>query len=169
MPSLQWLMPVSSAPPPFESFFAAHAVAVLGFLRGMVGPAEAEECAQEAFIAALGSYARFDGRNPRAWILTIARNKAIDHHRRTSRRPPLGPAGNHDLAATEPSEQFGDAFERVGVLPQKQRGAVVLRFVLDLPYREIGEVMGTSEAAARRSVHEGVGKLRKEMAGTSNG
>lgn len=162
-------MPVSPAPQPFELFFSAHAAAVLGFLRGMVGPAEAEECAQEAFIAALGSYASFDGRKPRAWMLTIARHKAIDHHRHASRRPRPHSAGNHDLPATEPPEQLGEAFERVGALPEKQREAVVLRFVLDMPYREIGEVMGTSDAAARRSVHEGVAKLRKAMSGASNG
>jgi RNA polymerase sigma factor (sigma-70 family) len=50
-------------------------------------------------------------------------------------------------------------------LPPKQRAAVVHRFVADLPYREIGRVMGTTEEAARRSVHEGVRKLREVWKG----
>jgi DNA-directed RNA polymerase specialized sigma24 family protein len=47
---------------------------------------------------------------------------------------------------------------------------VVLRFAVDLRYREVGEALGTSEDAARQSVHEGLKKLRaragdlKEMA-----
>jgi len=45
-----------------------------------------------------------------------------------------------------------------------------MRFAVDLRYREVGEALGTSEEAARQSVHEGLKKLRaraddlKEMA-----
>jgi DNA-directed RNA polymerase specialized sigma24 family protein len=46
-------------------------------------------------------------------------------------------------------------------LPDKQRVAVACRFVLDLAYRDIGEVMETSEEAARRNVHEGLKRLRR--------
>jgi len=38
----------------------------------------------------------------------------------------------------------------------------VLRFVTDAPYAEISAVMGTSEEAARRNVHEGLKRLRTE-------
>ena len=38
--------------------------------------------------------------------------------------------------------------------------AVVLRFALDLRYREVGEALDCSEAAARRNVHEAVRALR---------
>ena len=47
----------------------------------MLGHHEAEECLQETFIAALRAYDRFDGEDPRAWVLTIARRKAIDSRR----------------------------------------------------------------------------------------
>ena len=47
-------------------------------------------------------------------------------------------------------------------LPGKQRTAVALRFVADAAYAEIAAVMGTSEEAARRNVHEGLKRLRKE-------
>jgi RNA polymerase sigma factor (sigma-70 family) len=49
----------------------------------------------------------------------------------------------------------------VGTLPPKQRGAVVRRFLLDLPYAEIGDALGCSEEAARRNVHEGLKSLRE--------
>ncbi len=39
-------------------------------------------------------------------------------------------------------------------LPEKQRTAVALRFVADAEYAEISSVMGTSQEAARRNVHE---------------
>jgi len=46
-------------------------------------------------------------------------------------------------------------------LPSKQRAAVVLRFANDLPHGDIGRVLGCSEEAARRSVHQGVKRLRE--------
>ena len=49
-------------------------------------------------------------------------------------------------------------------LPAKQRAAVLHRYVNDLAYVDIGRVMGCSEEAARRSVHEGLKKLRTDWA-----
>lgn len=162
---MQWLMPVGRAQPPFETFFADHCGAVVGFLRGLCGSADAEECAQEAFLAALRRYEDFDGSNPRAWILTIARRKAIDRRRADSRRPRPGPTALIDLPAP-PGREAGSsagAFALVAELPQKQREAVALRYLGDLSYREVGELMETSEAAARRNVHEAISKLRERM------
>ena len=48
-------------------------------------------------------------------------------------------------------------------LPDKQRTAATLRFLLDSSYAEIAEVMGISEEAARRNVHEALKRLRKEL------
>ena len=71
--------------PPFQSFLEQHRRPVLGFLRAMVGTDAADDCFQETFLAALRAYPRADGRNLRAWVLTIARRKAIDHHRARAR------------------------------------------------------------------------------------
>jgi RNA polymerase sigma factor (sigma-70 family) len=47
-------------------------------------------------------------------------------------------------------------------LPPKQRAAIALRFVVDLSHAEVGVVLDCSEEAARRSLHEGLKKLREE-------
>ena len=150
----------ATALPPFQSLIDAHAGELLRFLRGMVGADEADDCLQETLIAALRAYPGFDGANPRAWLLTIARRKAIDESRSAKRRP---------TALTEPDSIAGpppaeapaeELWAAVGELPPKQRAAVVLRFAVDLRYREIGEAIDCSEAAARRSVHEGIKSLR---------
>lgn len=150
-------------PVPFQRFFEEQGQTVAAFLRGMLGPDDAEECLQETFIAALRAYDRFDGRNPRGWILAIARRKAIDEHRARARRPDPSPALESTLAAAPHEEPLtGEIWLRVTALPPKQRAALVLRFALDLRHREIGAVLDCSEAAARRSVHEGVSKLRAD-------
>ena len=132
-------------------------------LRGAVGGADAEDCFQETFLAALRAYPglRDDG-NLRGWLLTIAQRKAVDHHRANGRRPlPVAdpePPPRH--AAPEPDDELWAA---VGALPPKQRAAVALRYALDLPHAEIAAALGCTPEAARRSLHEGMKRLRGEL------
>jgi len=145
---------------PFQAFLDEHRTPVLAYLRAMVGPGDADDCFQETFMAALRSYETLDGANPRAWVMTIARNKAIDHHRSAARRPV--PKGDDlpEVAAPAKVEHDPELWAAVAELPDRQREAVGLRFAADLRYREIAAAMNTSEEAARRSVHEGLKKLR---------
>ena len=153
--------------PPFQALLDAHGRAVHRFLQASVGPIEADDCYQETWLAALRGYPRrHDASNLRSWILTVAHRKAIDHLRARARRPvpvtdpePLGAAARSQPAAEPPDAAL---WAGVAELPDKQRTAVALRFVADCPYAEIGAVMKTSPEAARRSVHEGLTRLRKE-------
>jgi RNA polymerase sigma factor (sigma-70 family) len=173
---------MARALPPFQAFLDEHHEPVRTFLRGMVGPTDAEDCLQDTFLAALRAYPRAEARNLRAWIFTIARRKAIDHHRARSRaeKPVAEPAELIDRGGGEGAEsrdgtlgmspRHSAIWAAVAELPPAQRSAVVLRFAVDLRYREVGEALGTSEEAARRNVHEALKKLRasagelKEMA-----
>jgi RNA polymerase sigma factor (sigma-70 family) len=146
--------------PPFQTTLDQHSSELGRFLVATVGPDEADDCLQETLIAALRAYPRLrDGSNVRAWLFTIARNKAFDSHRARVRRPVPVAAVE---ASDSNSEADGDSiWESVAALPPKQRAAVVLRFVNDMPHREIARVLDCSEAAARRSLHEGLSKLRE--------
>lgn len=153
-----------TALPPFQRLLDEHAAEVMSVLRGAVGRAEADDCFQETFLAALRAYPRLDDTgNLRGWLLTIAHRKAIDHHRANGRRPtPVA-----DVAETTAVDALPDEngiWERVGALPPKQRAAVALRYACDLPHAEIAAALGCSPEAARRSLHEGIKRLRKELA-----
>ncbi|MFY9613970.1 MAG: sigma-70 family RNA polymerase sigma factor, partial [Candidatus Dormiibacterota bacterium] len=65
------------------------------------------------------------------------------------------------LARTTGESAMCDLWESVRELPPKQRIAVAHRFINDLAYREIARLMGTSEEAARRNVHEALVRLRE--------
>ena len=130
---------------------------MLAYLRAMVGPHDADDCFQETFIAALRSYEAMDGRHPRAWVMTIARRKAIDHHRARARRPE--PRGDLPEIPSEDPE-IAETWAAVARLPDGQRSAVALRYAADLPYREIGRTLDCSEQAARRRVADGLKALR---------
>jgi RNA polymerase sigma factor (sigma-70 family) len=161
----------ASGPPPFQRFLDAERDVVWRFLVSAVGGAEAEDCFQETFIAALRAYPRLrPDSNLRAWVLTIAQRKALDAHRARARRAlPLAAVALAERGGSSPSAQdealANDAplWEAVGELPARQRSAVVLRYVADLPHRDIAVAIGCSEQAARRSLHEGLTKLRKAV------
>lgn len=135
----------------------------MAFCRAMVGPDDADDCFQETFIAALRAYNRMDGRNPRAWVLTIARRKAIDVHRARARRPEPRAEVPEQVAHDDVDPDAPGLWVAVADLPPKQRAAVALRFAADLAYREVAEALGSSEEAARQSVHEGLKRLRERI------
>jgi RNA polymerase sigma factor (sigma-70 family) len=157
------LIPDVSELPPFQALIDAHAGEVMAVLRGAVGRADAEDCFQETFLAALRGYPQLkDGGNLRGWLITIAHRKAIDHHRARGRRA-VPVAEVAEVAVTDPEPGDG-IWTAVGALPPKQRAAVTLRYASDLPHAEIAAALGCSPEAARRSLHEGLKRLRKELA-----
>ena len=103
--------------------------------------------------------------NLRGWVLTIAHRKAIDAHRARQRRP-LPSETVPEIPVEAPNVLDGEPalWKLVADLPPKQQAAVKHRFVEDLGYGDIAALLGCSEAAARRSVHEGVKKLKETWA-----
>jgi RNA polymerase sigma factor (sigma-70 family) len=149
--------------PPFQILLDENSADVMAVLRGAVGRTDAEDCFQETFIAALRAYPKLgDASNLRGWLLTIAYRKAVDHHRANGRRP-VPVAEPAEVAVSDPEPADGEVWALVVTLPPKQRAAVELRYACDLPHAEIAAALGCSPEAARRNLHEGVKRLRKEL------
>ena len=154
-----------TALPPFQTVLDEHSAAVMAILQGAVGREGAEDCFQETFLSALRAYPKLgDASNLRGWLLTIAHRKAIDHHRARGRAP-VPVAEVREIAVEDgiPEHDSG-LWAAVGALPPKQRAAVALRYGSDLPHSEIAAALGCSPEAARRSLHEGLKRLREELA-----
>jgi RNA polymerase sigma factor (sigma-70 family) len=149
--------------PPFQHLLDAHGRDVHRFLIALVGRTDADDAYQETWLAALKAYPRLrDGANLRGWVLTIAHRKAIDHARARRRQPVAVPdlPDRRDEQASAPAED--ELWQLVRELPDKQRTALALRYVADAAYPEIASVMGTTQQAARRNVHEALKRLRTE-------
>ena len=99
----------------------------------------------------------------RAWLFAIAVRKAIDGQRDEIRAPRPVEASAPLAVAAEAAPRDDALWKAVRALPDKQRRAVSLRYLADLSHREIGEVMGTTEASARRNVFEGVSRLKRDL------
>jgi RNA polymerase sigma factor (sigma-70 family) len=150
--------------PPFQAVLDSHRDAVYRFLAAALGPADADDCFQETWIAALRAYPRLrSAENLRAWVLRIAQRKMIDFHR-SRRRAPLPVERVPERAVPEAEADGHDPrlWEAVRRLPPKQRTAVFCRSVLGMPYPELASVLESSEEAARRNVHEGLKRLGEE-------
>ena len=142
--SQQWPLP------PFQAFFDSHRDEVLGFLSALVGPNEADDCFQETFVAALRAYPRLRAdSNLRAWVLTIARRKAIDHHRARGRRA----LPSDDLPERRRAAGARRAARALGRRPRSARapargGLPALRGRPDPPRHRVG---ASSRARTRRA------------------
>jgi DNA-directed RNA polymerase specialized sigma24 family protein len=150
-------------PPPFQRFLEAERDCVWRFLVASVGRADADDCFQETFLAALRAYPEARDENLRSWVFTIAHRKALDHHRARARRAtPV--ADVPEGAAPGVGDADPDLWAQVDELPPKQRAAILHRFRTGMSYAQVAEVIGCSEDAARRSAHEGLKRLRRTYA-----
>ena len=114
-------------------------------------------------MSALRAYPKLrDASNLRGWLVRIARNKALDHHRRRRELPydELPERGGGPAAPEPPDEELWDAVQE---LPPKQRAAVACRFVMDYSHAEIATVLdarGRRPAQPRRRPCQPAPELR---------
>jgi RNA polymerase sigma factor (sigma-70 family) len=157
--------------PPFECFYAEHSDEVFGVLTRRLGRQRAEDAFQETFLRALRAYPSLrHGEYLRAWVVTIARNVAVDAFRRE--RPSRQTVGarlqsGSDSLFEEPAElprrpAYAELEHLTDELPPTERAAVVLRYAYDMPYAAIGAALGSSEDAARQAASAGVRRLRRK-------
>jgi RNA polymerase sigma factor (sigma-70 family) len=152
--------PDVAALPPFQRLVDLHARDLRRFLVACVGPVDADDCLQETLVSALRAYPSLrDAGNLRGWLVRIARNKALDHHRRRRELPLAEPPERNGARPPEPPDE--ELWDAVRALPTKQRAAVACRFVLDYSHAEIASALDCSEAAARRSLADGLANLRR--------
>jgi RNA polymerase sigma factor (sigma-70 family) len=144
---------------PFDEIVTEFGPLVLRVCRSTLHRADADDAWSETFLAALRAYPELDpDTDMAAWLVRVAHRKAIDQHRARARRPvPTDTLPDRPAAAPETHPELWDALAE---LPEKQRLTVAYHHLAGLPYRQIGELIGTSEAAARRSAADGVKALR---------
>jgi RNA polymerase sigma factor (sigma-70 family) len=149
--------------PPFERFYEEHRADVMRLLRRQLGRERADDAFQETFLRALQAYGRLDhAEHLRAWVLTIARNVAID----TIRRTPPTSTTPEDQGVEDEGPAYAELAPLTDGLPPKERAAVVLRYGYDLSYDQIAAALGSSADAARQAASTGVRRLRTRRTAT---
>jgi RNA polymerase sigma-70 factor (ECF subfamily) len=149
-----------------------HGAAFRVALSLVADPDLAQDVAQDAFLRAFRGLEGFRGdASFRTWMLTIAANTAKGALRKMMRRRETALDGVAPVASPEASPEDRAAIEEeaakaramLAKLPEKQRMSVQLRVDEGLSFREIGEVIGSSEGAARVNYFHGIRRLREWM------
>ena len=139
-------------------------------------PVDAEDLVQDTLVRAFRSIETFDGRHPRAWLMTIMRNAEVNRTRR--RRPELlhDPDTALERLAATPSNggpleplTVGDEFDDVvaqafRALPDKFRRVLELIDLDGLSYSETAQVLGIPEGTVMSRVHRARKRIRDRLA-----
>lgn len=159
-----------------EELLGRYHRSVYALVRGYLqNREEAQDVAQRALLEAFAHLPGFRGESSfSTWLYRIALNLASHAGRKAQaerrlREVPLVEEPRGEAASGEQrldGQARRQALQRaVAGLPEKQRRAVELRVFEDLSFREVGEVLGCSEDAAKMNFHHGLRRLRALLAG----
>ena len=152
-------------------------------LRMCKNPADAEEAAQEAFLAAWQGLAFFRGESSfSTWLYRLASNACVDLLRREGRhRSAAGPSLNDeetviDVADDAPSphalaeraELRQQIEEALSALPEDYRQVLILREMHQRSYDEIAEILALDLGTVKSRINRGRKRLRKILLESGN-
>ena len=124
---------------------------------------------QQTFISCFKNIHKFDGKTiskVRGWLLTIARNKAMDHHRSLKRTQCIELYDGFYEEIEEPSIYtvfYGDLINVIGDLTPKYREVFNLYYVEGKPHKEISELLGITEGTSKSNLHKAKKKLKNSL------
>src|SRR5947209_8110922 len=163
----------------FERLIERHQALVAGTIARMLGSnAEVEDIAQQVFIRVWKSAGRYVARAKfTTWLLKITRNLVFNEMRRAKRHPhmpvQIDPEAEEiplkDEAAASPdatllqSELQMAIEDAIGLLPETQRMALVLRRYEELSYDEIADVLDLSVPAVKSLLFRARTELRERL------
>jgi len=148
-----------------------HAAALARYVGSLGERDAADEVVQDTFVRAFASLEHFRGDSSlRTWLFTIARRLVVDRRRAFRRRREVGNLEDVD-AATEytaldgliASEAQRKVWGAVGKLSPTQREVFLLRVNEGLSYKEIADVAGTTEGAARVHYHNALRTVKENL------
>ena len=147
----------------FTRLYERYARVVHAALLARADRQEVEDLLQDVFLTA---WKRLDDlRDPAAfggWIVTIARNRATDAHRRSAEFVEL-PFDLEGPGATDAGAEANAALAAIRALPEAYRETLLLRLVEGLTGPEIAARTGLTPASVRVNLHRGMKMLREKL------
>jgi RNA polymerase sigma-70 factor, ECF subfamily len=150
---------------------ARHSDALARFAASSGIRTEIEEVVQDTFVRAFGAIDSFRGESSfRTWLFTIARRLMLDRRRADSRSRETAEVKEGDavseygaldsIIAEEAAERVRTALEK---LSPTQREVFLLRVQQGMAYREIAEVVGSTEGATRVHYHNAIETIKRYL------
>lgn len=138
-------------------------------------PQEAEDLVQDTLVRAYRSFAGFDGRYPRAWLLTILRNTRINQVRKcqpdlmddevAGDLPARGAEGRVDGTSEQALHDHFDPLVRdaLASLSAKHRSVIALVDLDGLSYQEAADVLEVPVGTVMSRLHRARRKVRAQL------
>lgn len=152
----------------FERLYRMHIDRVYGLCLRMTGNvAEAEDCAQDAFIQAWKKLERFRGDSAfSTWLHRIAVNSVLGRMRKSKREQDrihaAGELTESPLAAAD-SGDMRDLAEAIDRLPEGARHVFVLYAVYGYSHEETGEMLGIASGTSKAQLHRARRLLAQQL------
>jgi RNA polymerase sigma-70 factor (ECF subfamily) len=158
----------------FDEAFEQHLGDVYAFFIYRLGAVhDAEDLTQATFERAFRAWGRFDARraSARTWLLAIAHNLLVDHHRagRSRQTQPLD--GDPGIAASDSPADLGldpRLAAALATLPDRDREILALRYGADLAGPEIAKLTSLTLANVQQILSRSLRRLREELGEVSN-
>ena len=156
----------------FGELYDRHVVRVYRHIYYMVGnAADAEDLSAQTFLRAWEAIERYQVRGAPcvSWLLRIAHNLGVSHLRSKRDSSELHDGIVDTKERRDPEWSYQQTAEEELVreailrLREEQRQVIILRFIEDLDYTEVAEIIGKSVAAIRVIQHRALNSLRKQM------
>jgi RNA polymerase sigma factor (sigma-70 family) len=136
----------------------------------LIGPTDAEDVVQDAYLRALESDQR-EPNSAQAWLQTVVRNLAIDRLRRNSwMQQWLDATSTEEIAPAAPSAEMDAALAQEATralrllaahLAPEDGAALLLHEVFEVGHGEIAEASGRTEAASRQQLRRALLRMRQ--------
>lgn len=144
-------------PAAFAEVYHLYVKRVCGYIFHQVGDVhDAEDLTTQVFIAAWEALPRYQEKGIfAAWLFGIARNKVVNSYRLWRPKVHLEGSKHHSgdnwdpIHCLEQNESINQLLKLIGELGSEEREMLRLRFAANLSYREIGNILGKSEAAIK--------------------
>ena len=146
-----------------ELYYGLHKQIYFLALAILRNSADAEDSVQNTFLAINENIAKYRiATNGKSWVLTVARNKALDLYRSNKRNAKFE-VDNYITFQVEYEEEYSDIFEKVMLeLNSKERQIVIMHLMLDLTHKEISNVIKMPEGSVRRNYATAINKLKEK-------
>jgi RNA polymerase sigma-70 factor (ECF subfamily) len=157
------------APGSREALYHTYKRRVFALAVRIVGPMDAEEVAQEAFIRIFRGLDKFRGDSALGtWIYRLAVNAALSHRSRRNTTPAAPALSAESAEVAEPAPELrGDAVLRARLekalheLPPGYRAVIVLHDVEGLEHEEVAKILGCHVGTSKSQLHKARAKLRQ--------
>ena len=151
-----------------EDWFQLYERDITSFLTYYTGSVDVEDLVQETFLIAMKKMPSFQEQShPKTWLISIARNRVIDQYRRRKvwerikhvvfREQPLSNALEEQAIINQDIAQL---YKAIHLLPPRYKEVVILRGILELPAKEVSEILKSNVNHVNVLFHRSLKKLK---------